>query len=234
MMSTNRAIRSRPRFLPQPELKLAKSERTRAAILDGALKFLWEHPFREMTVNRLMAKLPVSRPTFYQYFHDLHELMECLLDDLREDIMAGAVPWFTGTGEVTGLLRQSLEALVRTGYEKGPILKAVADAAPNDERLENVWFEFLHHFDEAVATRIDADQRQRLIPELDAAAIARALNRLDAYSLIEAFGQHPRKKPGPTLGAIERIWISTLYGWRQLNGETPLIRTADELTAAVE
>jgi len=233
-MSTSQAIRSRPRILPQPVLKLAKSERTRAAILDGALEFLWEHPFRDMTVNRLMERTSASRPTFYQYFHDLHELMECLLDDLRDDIMAGAVPWFTGTGEVTGLLRQSLEALVRTGYEKGPILKAVADAAPNDERLETAWFEFLSHFDEAVAARIEEDQRQRLISELDAAAIARALNRLDAYSLIEAFGQHPRKKPGPTLGAIERIWISTLYDWRHRDGKTPLIRRSDELTAASE
>ncbi|MEJ2475493.1 MAG: hypothetical protein P8Y74_16640 [Desulfobacterales bacterium] len=189
IMSPSKAIRSRPRILPQPVLKLAKSERTRAAILDGALEFLWEHPF---------------------------------------------VPWFTGTGEVTGLLRQSLEALVRTGYEKGPILKAVADAAPNDERLETAWFEFLSHFDEAVAARIEEDQRQRLISELDAAAIARALNRLDAYSLIEAFGQHPRKKPGPTLGAIERIWISTLYDWRRRDGKTPLIRRSDELTAASE
>ena len=104
----------------------------------------------------------------------------------------------------------------------------------NDERLETAWFEFLSHFDEAVAARIEEDQRQRLISELDAAAIARALNRLDAYSLIEAFGQHPRKKPGPTLGAIERIWISTLYDWRRRDGKTPLIRRSDELTAASE
>lgn len=224
--------RSRPRILPQPVPKLAKSERTRAAILDGALEFLWEHPFREMTVNRLMALLTVSRPTFYQYFHDLHELMECLLDDLREDIMAGAMPWFAGTGEVTGLLRQSLEALVRVGYEKGPILKAVADAASNDERLEHAWYELLHHFDEVVVARIVADQRQGLVPELDAAATARAFNRLDAYSMIEAFGEHPREEPGALLSAIERIWISTLYGWNQPEQETPLVRAADELTVA--
>jgi len=211
---------------------LAKSERTHAAILDAALEFLWEHPFREMTVSRLMARTQVGRSAFYQYFRDMHELMECLLNDLQEDIMAGAVPWFAGTGEVTGLLRQSLQALVRVGYEKGPILKAVADAAPNDERLERAWLGLLHHFDDVVAARIEADQRQGLIPELNAREIAKAFNRLDAYSLIDAFGEHPREEPGPLLRAIERIWIATLYELKQRDADTPLVRAADELTVA--
>jgi len=223
--------RNRPRRVPQPVPTLVKSERTRAGILDAALEFLWEHPFREMTVNRLMERTGVSRSAFYQYFHDLHELMECLLADLREDIMAGAAPWFAGTGEVIGLLRQSLEALVRVGYEKGPILKAVADASSNDERLERAWFELLNHFDEVVAARIEADQRQGLIPELDARAIARAFNRLDAYSLIDAFGEHPRGEPGRLLKAIERIWVSTLYDAMQRETKSPLVRAPDELTA---
>jgi hypothetical protein len=39
-----------------------------------------------------------------------------------------------------------------------------------------------------------------------------ALNRLNAYTFIEAFGQRPRKKPTPVHEALARIWISTLYG----------------------
>ena len=34
---------------------LRKSEKTRKAILDGALEFLWSRPFREMTVAELMS-----------------------------------------------------------------------------------------------------------------------------------------------------------------------------------
>lgn len=187
-----------------------------------------------MTVERVMARTNAGRSAFYQYFHDLHELMESLLVDIREDIMVGAVPWFAGTGEVTGLLRESLAALVRVGYEKGPILKAVSDAAPNDERLERAWLDLLRHFDEAVANRIEADQRQGLIPKLDAQGIAKAFNRMDAYLLIDAFGEHPREEPGRLLAAIERIWFSTLYAAKQRESTSRLVRTADELTAAAE
>jgi AcrR family transcriptional regulator len=225
---------SRMHIEATPSSKLVKSDRTRAAILDAALEFLWKHPFREMTVNRLMKRTGVSRSAFYQYFTDLHELMEGLLGHIQEDIMAGAVHWFKGTGEVTALLRQSLAALVRVGFEKGPILRAVADAAPTDARLERAWTELLQHFDDAVVARIEADQRQGLIPALDARAIAKAFNRMDAYSLIDAFGEHPRDEPEPLLNAMEKIWISTLYEAKQRERQAPLIRIEDDMTAATE
>ena len=79
---------------PQPSLKIGKSERTRAAILNAALDFIWSHPFRDMTVNSLMAPTGVGRSAFYQYFKDLHEVMETLLDMLQDEIFAAVSgPW---------------------------------------------------------------------------------------------------------------------------------------------
>jgi len=60
---------------PQPVPRIGKSERTRAAILDTALEFIWSHPFRDMTVNALMASPGQSRSAFYQYFKGLHEVI---------------------------------------------------------------------------------------------------------------------------------------------------------------
>ena len=70
----------------QPVLKIPKSERTRAAILNAALDFLWSHPFRDMTVNAVMASAGASRTAFYLYFGDLHTVMESLLDRVQEEI----------------------------------------------------------------------------------------------------------------------------------------------------
>ena len=53
------------RVNPQPVLKIPKSERTRAAILNAALDFLWSHAFRDMTVNSVMASAGASRSAFY-------------------------------------------------------------------------------------------------------------------------------------------------------------------------
>ena len=50
--------------------------------------------------------------------------------------------------------------------------------------------------------------------------VAFALNRLDAYTLLQAFGQRPRKQPDPVRDSLIRIWISTLYGAEWVGKET--------------
>jgi AcrR family transcriptional regulator len=45
---------------PHAILKIGKSERTRAAILNAALEFVWKHPFRDMAVNKLMTEAGLS------------------------------------------------------------------------------------------------------------------------------------------------------------------------------
>jgi len=190
---------------------LRKSERTRQAILDGALEFLWSRPFREMTVAELMSIVGASRPAFYQYFSDLHDLIETLLRRLEEDIFGAAAPWFGGEGDATASLNESLAGLVRIGYERGPFLRAVADASATDEHLDLAWAEFLAKFDDAVAARIEQQQEAGLILAFEARPVAIALNRLDAALLIHAFGRHPRGDPEPVREAITRIWSSTLY-----------------------
>jgi hypothetical protein len=99
-------------------------------------------------------------------------------------------------------------------------MRAITDAASMDERFEADWDGFLEQFDEAACARIEADQAQGLIPAFDALPVATALNRLDAYAVIQAFGRHPRNEQEPVQEALARIWISTLYGAEKLNEES--------------
>ena len=211
---------------PQPAPKVGKSDRTRAAILNAALDFVWSHPFRDMTVTSLMATTGVSRSAFYQYFNDLHEVMETLLGMLQGEIFVAAEPWIAGAGDPIALMQEALAGLVDVGYQRGPFLRAITDAASTDARLEKAWVHFLAGFDDAATARIEADQEQGLIPDFEARPVAYALNRLDAYTLLQAFGQHPRKQPEPVREALARIWISTLYGAEWLGRESSdLVRT---------
>jgi len=214
------------RVSPQPSTKIGKSERTRAVILNAGVDFLWSHPFRDMTVNLLMASTGMSRSAFYQYFNDLHDLMESLLEMLKDEVYAVTGPWFEGAGDPIILLNESLAGLVDVCYKLGPILRAANDAAATDEKYENAWKQFINQFDDAVSRRIEADQEQDLIPDFDARPVAEALNRLDVLTLLDAFGQHPRKQQEPVYEALARIWISTLYGNEWLGKRSSdLVRT---------
>ena len=210
-MSNSKEERKKIRVVAGHSSKPRKSERTRQAILDSALELLWSRPFREITIAELMSLTGAGRSAFYQYFDDLYGVMELLLLRLEEDIMEAAVPWFTGEGDPTALLHQSLAELVRVCYENGPVLRAVSDASTTDERLEHSWSGFLGVFDDAVTARIEQQQADGVIPAFDARPVAVALNRLDAYLLIHAFGRHPRHNQEPVREALTRIWTSTLY-----------------------
>ena len=211
---------------PRPVLTVGKSERTRAAILEAALKFLWTHPFRDMSVHRLMASTGMSRPTFYQYFSDLQDLMRDLQDLLQVEIFAASEPWIGGTGDPISLINESMAGLVRVCHQQGPFVRALSDAAATGEVFEEAWTDFLGAFDDAASARIEADQQQGLIPDFDARPVAFALNRLDASTLIAAFGQHPRMDPEPVREALARIWIATLYGTEWIeHRSSKLVRT---------
>ena len=189
----------------------SKASLTRSAILDAGSEFLEIRPFRDLTVGSLMAATEYSRPTFYLYFNDLHGLVETLLDEVKGGIVEGAQAWLSNEGDGVSGLQKSLKSLVDVGYENGTILKAVSDAAPSDARLEHVWETFLRSFDEVVSARIRQDQAIGVTPEFDPLPVARALNRMDASTLINAFGAHPKAEKEEVLSAITRIWLATLY-----------------------
>ncbi len=216
-MSNINTAAVRRRKLLQGEPAPRKSERTRKAILDAALEFLWSHPFRDLTVGGLMSSVGASRPTFYQYFTDLHELMETLLKDVGGEILAVSMPWLEGDGDPVPLLMENLSGLVKVTYQRGPILRAVAEAAASDARLEQDWNDFVQGFDTIVAAKIEQQQAAGLIAEFPALPVAMALNRLDAALVIDQFGRRPRGKPKAVEESLTRVWVSTLYGPQTLN-----------------
>ena len=214
---------------PKNAPALKKSERTRQSILDAALEFLWTHPFRELTVGELMSLAGTSRSAFYRYFEDLHDLMEVLLRGMEEEILAVTSAWFQGEGDPIPLLEQSLENVVRMCYQRGPILRAVSDAAPMDERLEKAWTDFLKDFDDAATQRIEQHQAVGLIKPFDARPVAMALNRMDAYLMIQHFGRRPRGNQKSVRDAIVRVWVSTLYGDRALANSLSRSKTSTKV-----
>ena len=217
-MSPSKQADIRRRNDPRVDSEPGRAERTRQAIHDAALEFLWSHPFRELTIAELMSHTDISRQTFYRHFADLHDLMENLLQELEQDFQAAAGPWFVTEDDPVSHLVESLAGVVKVSYQQGPLMRAVVEAAPMDERLERAWSALVKTFDDAVTARIEKDQAAGRVPPFDARAVAIALNRMDVGTLIHHFGRRPRSKPDPVAKSITRIWISTIYGQDALNG----------------
>ena len=100
----------------------------------------------------------------------------------------------------------------RQGMGRGVVV-AITDGRLDFGTSERILY---GEFDDAACVRIEADQKQGLDPKLDARPVAIALNRLYAFALFEASGQHPGRKQEPFLEASLRFWISALYGSKWL------------------
>src|SRR5215212_949643 len=211
-MSTERG----PRRRRSPE----EAER---AILAAARSFLEERPFREMTVEGLMDRTGLSRPAFYAYFRDRYDLVTRLVEGIGGLLFALDRRWLAGSADggreeasevLIGALRGGSETFVRYG----PVLRAIADAASQDPRVEEVYrFGLIERLIAAVAARIARDKEAGLSPgELDPEETAGALVLMTERYLLDAFGRPEgppsREKTSAVVEALVTVWVSTLYG----------------------
>lgn len=186
--------------------------------MDGAVRFLATRPYRDLTVRDLMDLTPLSRPAFYRYFDDLPRLIESLLAELETDLRALPNPWIQGRGEPVAALRESLGGLVRAAADHGPVLRAIAEAAPLDEKLAAAWERFLGRWDQGVEVRLKAQLLTGQVAGIEAGKLAFALNRLVVSILIAEFGGPSPGDPGAVAAALHRIWAGAIYGEAQAQG----------------
>ncbi len=200
-----------------------RPEEAERAILAAARSFLEERPFREMTVEGVMIRTGLSRPAFYAYFRDRYEVVTRLLEGIGGLLFALDWRWLSGGeggGEAREVLVDALRAGSRTFVEYGPVLRAIADAAGYDARVEQVYrFGLIERLVAAVATRISRDVEAGVSPgELDPEQTARALVLMTERYLLDAFGR-PERRPSrresaAVFATLEEIWVRTLYGRR--------------------
>lgn len=207
-MTVGRARRHRP-------------EEAERIILAAARSLLREHPFREMTVERVMARTGLSRPSFYVYFGDRYELVTKLLEGLGGLLHAVDLPWTSGDPgrgreEAVASLREALRRRVEAFAEYGPVLRAIADAASYDSRIEEVYRSgLLGSQMRAVEARIGRDAASGLSSQsLDRWEVSRALVLMTERYLLDAHGGPPTATPPVSVLAstLAEIWIHTIYG----------------------
>jgi TetR/AcrR family transcriptional regulator, ethionamide resistance regulator len=173
-----------------------------------------------MTVEGVMVRTGLSRPAFYVYFRDRYDLVTRLLEGVGSLLFALDWRWLSGEEDEQAreVLTDALREGSRTFVEYGPVLRAIADAAGYDARVEQVYrYGLIERLVGAVATRISRDVEAGLSPsDLDPQETARALVLMTERYLLDAFGR-PERRPSrresaAVFATLEEIWARTLYG----------------------
>src|SRR3954452_7561059 len=119
------------RTAPQspPKRRRRSPESAEREILAAAEAILRERPFRDLSVDEVMARTTLSRPSFYVYFRDRHQLAVRLVEGIGGELFEMANRWLKGSGDPHEEVREALEGIAAVYAEHGLVLGAIADAS---------------------------------------------------------------------------------------------------------
>ena len=181
-------------------------------IISAAEALLRERPFRELTVDEVMRRTELSRPSFYVYFRDRHHLVLRVVEHLGAELFAMSDRWLRGTGDGPELARQALDGIVGVYAEHGPVMRALADAAADDPGVEAAYNEIVQGFVDATARHIEAEIAAGRILPLEAQETAKALVWMMERYLNLSFGREAGASRESVAHALTTIWTRVLYG----------------------
>lgn len=175
-------------------------------ILESAERFLRSRPLRELTIDEVMAGTGLSRPAFYVYFRDRHDLVLRLIQEIGAELFEMADRWLKG-----GDLRAGVDGVVAVYAKHGRVLRAISDAAVDDPDVESAYHALVHRFIDATADHIRSEQRIGRSEGMTARRTASALVWMNERYLSMCLGGAKQQRARDVADTIHQIWTRTLY-----------------------
>lgn len=171
----------------------------------AAEALLRERPFRELTVDEVMRRTGLSRPSFYVYFKDRHDLVLRLVGHLQAELLEVANKWYQSEAVGPAVLQEVVGQFVAVYGKHGAALRALADAAADDPEVEAVYGQLINSFIEVTAERIAQEDPG------DARETAKALVWMTERYLYHSSGPSGRVPPPAAGDTLALIWTRTVY-----------------------
>jgi AcrR family transcriptional regulator len=190
-----------------------KPEAAESEILNAAEQFLREAPLRDMTVDDIMSRTGLSRPSFYEYFRDRNQLVIRLAERLSAQNAALVERWFSSeTSEE--LLRPVTYEVVELALSQGHLLRALSDAAITDQQVEATYRGAMQAAIDKTAHHIreDVARGRPGLNGVDPQHLATALVYMNQAYLVETMGRRPQADPKTVAETLIAIWSRVLYG----------------------
>lgn len=186
-------------------------ENTRLQILDAADRLLRERPYRELSVDRVMAQTGLTRTAFYRHFDDVPSLVLRLLQDTGQELYQVAERWrIHAETDLPRAIDAGLEGIVEFMAVHGRLIRAVVEAAATDELLEHGYRRFRDALEGLIADGLESLAQSGRLQVPDIRGMAKALNLMNESFLLDQFGQAPLGDPNVVLDTLRVIWLRVL------------------------
>lgn len=197
--------------MPAKPLQPTREERrlTLARYFIEAVSGLLEagETYGDLSVERLIKTVGVSRSTFYTYFTDKADLLVAMGEDVTRDLAEAGAVWFELAGPVARAdLRRAIDALASTYRRHRMILGAVTEAAAYDANIRAVHGALVDRAVSELTKHLRKGQRSGTVAtELDAARTAEWLVWMLERGLYQLVS--PAARPEKQIAAVTAlIW----------------------------
>jgi TetR/AcrR family transcriptional regulator, ethionamide resistance regulator len=187
-------------------------KQSRDRIVAAATELVRHTSYGELSVDEVMREAGIGRTIFYRHFDDLADLlMRAAREAVEELYEAHRALAAAHLGDGPDVIRQTIEPAVSVYQRHGPLLRAIAEAAADDEQVAAGQEAMRQRFDELLADALREMLRIAAHPPADIAETARALNLLDTSYLLDAFGREPRVSAETAAQTLTEIWVATIH-----------------------
>lgn len=187
-------------------------EQSRARIVAAATELIRERGYAALSVGEVMERAEIGRTLFYRHFDDLGDLLLKASAEAIEALYAteADISRERDPSSPDDLVTAAIAPAVAAYRRHGPLLAALAEAAPADPRIAAAQERIRARFDDLVAGVLGAlpgyaGRGQEAIAEL-----ARALNLLNTSYLLDAFGHEPRISEERALETLSTVWSAVI------------------------
>ena len=187
-------------------------EAAQREIIAAAEQLLRERPFRELTVDEVMRRTGLSRPSFYVYFKDRHELVLRLVQHLFDEILVVANRWFQAPEAGPQMLRQAWDGIVEVYGAHAPVLRALADAAVDDPDVEVAYGQLVQGFVDATTEHLRLEIERGNAPETDPAEASKAVVWMAERYLYHSYAPGSSTTPEKVAETMSTLIVRALYG----------------------
>lgn len=157
--------------------RAVRAERTRATLVDAAVRVLTEKGYQATTVSSITNEAQVAHGTFYLYFANKDEVVSGLVASLWDEMF---VEIFAGDPSPPGGYdprrpRLGVRAAVEVYVRHGRLWRSLLEAALSSKTVEREWFARRRRVQNELVIRFARAQDAGLMRPIDPAVCAEGL-----------------------------------------------------------
>jgi AcrR family transcriptional regulator len=169
--------------------------------------------FTELSVERIVTEVGISRSTFYVYFEDKGHLLRALTDDVLEQMIASSREWWANLPEADfEELEAGIAKLVETYRAHSILMAAIVDTSSYDEEVRAELHKLIVGGQMELAEQIRAGQKAGTVrKELDPERTAGWLAWMVEHGLHELVREADDSEATALGNALSRILWNAIY-----------------------